>query len=302
MLLVTGLFDALEIALSFIITSILYQNTFQSAYYGKQTDKVQRYMLSQAELEQFNEQGFILVPRLLEESFCSKLLDRAQVELQEATGFVEYEADVHYPGSPSSRQALGGNTIRRLLQVYTRAPIFKQLATDPKITHCLHQLLGKTLFMSQAHHNCIMTKQPFFSSRTAWHRDIRYWNFEKPQLITAWTAIKQESQQNGCLYVLPGTHKLSSTDIEFNKAQFLKEDSPKNRKLLQTAIAIELNPGDTLFFHCQLFHAAGKNLTNDIKMSLVFTYHGENNQPLAGTRSASLPEIIIQSRLHYSND
>ena len=65
--------------------------------------------------------------------------------------------------------------------------------------------------------------------------------------------------------------------------------------LLSTAISVPLEPGDVLFFHCRLFHAAGMNLTDEVKQSLVFTYHGADNQPIPETRSALLPSIPLQS-------
>jgi len=45
-------------------------------------------------------------------------------------------------------------------------------------------ILGPSLELSQAHHNCIMTKNPAFSSATGWHQDIRYWSFQKPELVS----------------------------------------------------------------------------------------------------------------------
>ena len=56
---------------------------------------------------------------------------------------------------------------------------------------------------------------------------------------------------------------------------------------------LELEPGDVLFFHCRLFHAAGANSTTHTKYSAVFTYHAADNRPLPGTRSASLPEVAL---------
>ena len=38
---------------------------------------------------------------------------------------------------------------------------------------------------------------------------------------------------------------------------------------------------------------AGQNLTETVKFSLVYTYHGRSNAPKAGTRSASMPEVAL---------
>ena len=80
---------------------------------------------------------------------------------------------------------------------------------------------------------------------------------------------------------------------KLDAAQFLRGELDENRTLLRTQIAAELETGDVLFFHSRLFHAAGKNETSDTKYALVFTYHAAGNRPLAGTRSASLPDVMI---------
>ena len=51
--------------------------------------------------------------------------------------------------------------------------------------------------------------------------------------------------------------------------------------------------GYALFFHCRSFHAAGMNLTDTLKMSLVFTYYTGDNNPISRTRSARLPGIPL---------
>ena len=49
--------------------------------------------------------------------------------------------------------------------------------------------------------------------------------------------------------------------------------------------------GDVVFFHCNTLHSAGQNRSDQVKFSLVYTYHGVSNRPLPGTRSAAKPEV-----------
>jgi phytanoyl-CoA hydroxylase len=74
---------------------------------------------------------------------------------------------------------------------------------------------------------------------------------------------------------------------------FLRPDLPENKLLIQQAITVELNPGDVLFFHSRLFHAAGRNLSDMTKLSVVFTYHEASNKPIRDTRSARFPSIVL---------
>lgn len=249
--------------------------------------------LSAAQLEQFERDGYLVVRDLAPEPLRARMLEVAQAHVAAALPPVEYEADVRYPGAPSSHDAPGGRTVRRLLQACARDPAYREWATSPVLAAPLAQMLGAGIELSQAHHNCVMTKDPRYSSVTHWHRDIRYWSFERPELVSVWLALGRERYENGCLLVLPGSHAMDFAPSLLDSAQFLRSDVEANRELLARETAVELDPGDVLFFHCRLFHAAGHNQTDETKFSVVHTYHAADNRPLDGTRSAAVPDIPL---------
>jgi len=163
-------------------------------------------MLTAAQILEFKNSGYLVLPGFSTMQFCDAVMAFACNELQQHAMPIEYEADVRYPGAPTSRVAVGGATARRLLMASARAPMLRDWATGSPLKEILQQLLGQTVFLSQAHHNCIMTKQPAFSSITGWHRDSRYWHFERADLVSAWLALGNEQAENGCLWVIPGSH------------------------------------------------------------------------------------------------
>ena len=55
---------------------------------------------------------------------------------------------------------------------------------------------------------------------------------------------------------------------------------------MQSAVSPRLAPGDAVFFHSNVLHSAGRNASEDVKLSLDYTYHGVSNAPRPGTRSA----------------
>jgi phytanoyl-CoA hydroxylase len=180
------------------------------------------------------------------------------------------------------------------LNAYARDAVFRRWTTGAIVGDQLRALFGRDdLLLSQSHHNCVMTKHPGYSSATLWHQDIRYWSFDRPELISVWLALGEETPKNGALQVIPGSHLLDLDRGRFDKALFLRTDVAQNRKLIDAAITVELAPGDVLFFHCRLFHAAGMNLSDEIKFSLVSTYHTADNRPIPETRSALLPGIPL---------
>ncbi len=247
------------------------------------------------EVEQFSREGYVIARNIADETLRLEMQRVTLEGLGREIGPLEYEADLHYPGAPESRDMPGGRTVRRLKNALGRHPAFCEWLAQPSLVNRLRQLLGPELVIPLAHHNCIMTKQPEFSSDTGWHQDIRYWSFTRPELVSVWLALGPETKQNGCLRLIPGTHRMTFERHRFDDDLFLREGVAENVPLIESQIPAELEPGDVLFFHCRTFHAASRNYTPDPKFSVVFTVRPADNPPLPGTRSASMPELLISS-------
>ncbi len=184
-------------------------------------------MLTSEQILAFKKNGYLVLPGFAQPEYCAAVVAFAITELEQQAMPIEFEADTHYPGAPLSRSADGGATARRLLMASARHPMLLDWATTGALNGILHQLLGQDVLLSQAHHNCIMTKQPAFSSVTGWHRDSRYWSFARPDLISTWLALGNEQAENGCLLVLPGSHHWAIDSDQLDARQFLRTDLVK---------------------------------------------------------------------------
>jgi phytanoyl-CoA hydroxylase len=243
-------------------------------------------VFSAAELDQFARDGFVIARGLVSRAACEAMQALAMRHLAAECQPLEYEAEVRYAGAPESLDAPGGRTVRRLLQACARDALYLKWATSPAIADRLRQLLGARVELSQAHHNCVMTKNPAFSSATGWHQDIRYWSFQRPELVSVWLALGVEHEENGCLWLVPGSHRMEFRTEQYDDNRFFRTDLEANRDILKSKVAAVLGEGDVLFFHCRLLHAAGPNRTALTKFAAVFTYHAADNRPVPGSRSA----------------
>jgi phytanoyl-CoA hydroxylase len=241
----------------------------------------------------FQRDGYVVLRGVLDADQCHAAAAFVRQSLDPLVGPAEYEADVGYPGAPNDRDAVGGATPRRLLHAYARSPLLQHLALHPLVCQALQELLGGPSLLSQCHHNCVMTKHPGYSSATLWHQDIRYWSFDLPELISAWFALGDERKVNGALQVIPGTHVVELDRGRLDADLFLRPQLAQNARMIEQARTVELRAGDVLLFHCRLFHAAGRNLTDEVKLSPVFTYHRADNLPIPSTRSAAFPSIPL---------
>jgi phytanoyl-CoA hydroxylase len=157
----------------------------------------------------------------------------------------------------------------------------------------IRSLLGEEVYVPLAHHNCIMTKQPGYSSDTGWHQDVRYWSFQRGELVNAWLALGAEGERSGALRLIPGSQRVPLQPEQFDGRKFFRDDLPENRTLIDTHVVAELSGGDVLFFDARCLHAASRNYTEQTKYSVVFSFRPADNPPIAGTRSTSLPELRL---------
>ena len=245
------------------------------------------------ELSALRERGYVVVPDFVSPQDLEQLNGVTRRQLAARTEPVEFEADLHYPGAPSSRTAAGGETVRRLLDAYARDPAFAAFARSSRIRGWMRAYFGEDVRMSRAHHNCVMTKHPRYGSLTGWHRDVRYWSFQREDLVSVWLALGKEEVANGALWFVPGSHDMALDARQFDAAKFFRGDDPDNAALIKSAVSPPLEPGDAVFFHAKTLHSAGRNETSQVKFSLVYSYHAGSNAPLAGSRSASKPELSL---------
>jgi phytanoyl-CoA hydroxylase len=249
------------------------------------------------QIQQFRRDGYLLLRGMVAASQCDRMRAVTQEHLQRALPPIEFEAEVGYAGAPATLDAPGGKTARRLRDAYHRDACFRDWAETPELVGMLSQLLEEEVCLVLAHHNCVMTKHPDYGTATGWHRDIRYWSFVRNELITVWLALGEETEQNGGLQFIPASHRLMVQPEQLDKLDFLRPDLPQNQALFAQGVTPTLHKGDVVLFHSGLFHAAHRNDTREVKMSVAFAYRGKSNLPLPDTRSAAAGDVLLGTGL-----
>ena len=258
--------------------------------------------LSDEQLQQFHQNGFIILRDFLSEDRCDAILNVAKTHLDEKiepieteTGYIErskaYRTDVTDYSSGSQDKDI---VVRRLRQVYDRDPLFKAWMEDTNMRPILQQILDDRVVLTLAHHNSIMTKMPYFSHATGWHQDKRYWRYSDANLVSVWLALDDEDSSNGVLEFIPGSHLMHFDSEQFDEKEYFREDVEENTRLIEKKVSTTLRKGDVIIFHSLLLHRANKNNTDEPKISFVYTVKGERTDAIEGTRSSEYPEIKLE--------
>ena len=258
--------------------------------------------LSDEQLQQFHQNGFIVLRNFLPQEKCDAILDVAKAHLEHKIEPIEteigyderskeYRTDVTDYTSKSNEKNM---IVRRLRQVYSRDILFKEWMEDVEIRPILQQILEDKVVITTAHHNSIMTKMPHYSRATAWHQDRRYWRYSNDNLVSVWLALDDEYSDNGVLEFLPGSHLMQFKPEQFDEKEYFREDTSENAVLIAKKVSTTLKKGDVIIFHSLLQHRANKNNTDKTKISFVYTVKGEKTIPVEGTRSSEYPEIRLE--------
>ncbi|MFA6789129.1 MAG: phytanoyl-CoA dioxygenase family protein [Arcobacteraceae bacterium] len=242
--------------------------------------------LNVEQINEFKKNGFLVLRNFANPTLCEAILEKAKWHLEQKIAPIESEQEY----SQITAQEV---TVRRLRQVYQREAVFQEWMTHKAIQPILQQLLNDTPVLTLAHHNSIMTKMPKESTRTYWHQDVRYWNFENDNLLSVWLALGDEYLDNGLLEFIPASHLMTFSKEQFDTQSNFLDDHPRNIELIKTKVHTLLHQGDVVLFHCKTLHHASKNNTLNPKISFVYTLKARGNNAIKNTRS-DFDELILE--------
>ncbi|MEU4191231.1 phytanoyl-CoA dioxygenase family protein [Kribbella sp. NPDC026611] len=130
---------------------------------------------------------------------------------------------------------------------------------DPRIDQVMTELLGRSPYAVQT----MLYYKPPGSRGQALHQDNFYLKADPGTCIAAWMALDRVDEANGCLEVVPGSHRwpILCTEKADTTVSFTDVTVPVPSSL--DAVPVEMEPGDVLFFHGALVHGSNPNVTTD---------------------------------------
>jgi phytanoyl-CoA hydroxylase len=165
------------------------------------------------------------------------------------------------------------------LQDFNQDPILFDYCKYPGVVDVVRDLIGTPKSNLMSMHTMLINKPPDtgkLTSRHPMHQDLQYFPFRPADgICCSWTAMEWVHRGNGCLVVVPGSHKgpLHAHDYPkweggVNKAYHGIVDYDPNSPRLH----VEMNAGDTVFFHPLLIHGSGTNRTEGFRKAISCHY------------------------------
>jgi ectoine hydroxylase-related dioxygenase (phytanoyl-CoA dioxygenase family) len=101
-----------------------------------------------------------------------------------------------------------------------------------------------------------------------WHQDIEYWAINPPLNVTVWLAIDPATRANGCLQVIPGSHR-QRFEHRPVAGQMLDQEAQVALADLPEPVALELDAGQFAVFNERLLHHSAPNASPHRRLGLV---------------------------------
>jgi ectoine hydroxylase-related dioxygenase (phytanoyl-CoA dioxygenase family) len=204
-----------------------------------------------ADLEAFATDGFFTVDDLFTSAECDDIVahvERAAFELDLG------EAD----DGPLSYRPM----------MHLTSPELTAVATDPRWAPVVLPLLGTgdaRLYWEQA-----VSKPPQARTELPWHQDNGYTPLVPEEYVTCWLALDDAELDNGCLWVIPGSHHQGTLEHHNGAGPFrVGHDGPD-----ADGVPVPVRRGSVLVFSSLLMHRSGPNVTDRPRRAWILQYCG----------------------------
>ena len=184
-----------------------------------------------------------------------------------------------------------------------RLPGYYDLMANPKILDALESLIGPEIFANPVYNT--RPKVPkVAASAVPWHQDKSYWpDANANPVITVWIALVDATLENGCLHIMPRTHKqkvLSWHAETYTGTGFTEIDDEYIEQLLpeKQVAPLPVKRGTAILFNDRCIHKSTPNNSNGVRWSVDLRYQptDQDQMPQHGigflARSALYPERV----------
>jgi phytanoyl-CoA hydroxylase len=250
------------------------------------------FQLNENQIQNYQANGFIVI-----ENFLSpEELDHWR---KAVTIAVEERAGIKIPGKDiKTGEADGINedsdyfakVFDQLLNLWQTNEAVKELMLDQRIGPMAAQLSGADGI--RIWHDQALIKRPW-ANPTAWHLDTPFWSFSDQRAISIWVALDDATLENGCLFFIPGSHKLTSFDrITIGRNMDGIFDVYPQLKNMRS-VAAPMKAGSCSFHNGLVVHGANANMTNGFRRAMTCAYMPDGNR--FNGEPNILPDAYVQT-------
>ena len=220
-------------------------------------------LLSEDQIKQYNQKGYI--------SPIQALTKNQAQEVKEEIEFIENKW-------PNELKNLGRNYPHLI------SPILDNVVRNSNILDAVESIIGKNIL---ACGTTLFIKEPDERGFVSFHQDAKYIGLEPHNWVTAWVAITDANENNGCMKMWPGTHKQElkyhNEKFDYNSGNLLTRGQTVENVPLEKTESVILNEGQMSLHHPRIVHGSGINKSKKRRIGFVIqSYIGTNVKQVLG--------------------
>ncbi len=214
--------------------------------------------LSDEQLQVFQEQGHLALGRVLSDEGLARMREQCM--------------DIWHAekGQFDSENTWLQNSL--LVDVHHRSSVVRQYYFRGPLVDVAEQLIGPSIkgATSQLTFKMRGNTTPF-----GWHQDNGYGELDPYNALTTLTALDDSDEENGCLWIIPGSHKQGQLDVGYTGDKKAALDSINLNVDERKAIPVPMRAGEAMIFHCWLLHKSEGNRSKDRDRRILFLRYAD---------------------------
>ena len=178
------------------------------------------------------------------------------------------------------------------------SPLLDQVTHNSKILDAVQSLIGENILVCGT---TLFIKNPNQKGFVSYHQDAKYIGLEPHNWVTAWVAITDSNEKNGCMRMWSGSHKdnLKEHDQKFNEGNLLTRGQTVKNVPHQETTPLILKAGQMSLHHPTVVHGSELNKSNDRRIGFVIqSYIGTDVKQVLGKNSVQLARGVDEFNYH----
>ena len=217
--------------------------------------------LSPEEIQQYKEDGYVAPIDVL-----------SKEEAEEVKKEIEYIEKKW----PDELKGLGRNYAHLI------SPILDKVSHNSKILDAVESIIGKDILVCGT---TLFIKNPDKKGFVSFHQDAKYIGLEPYNWVTAWLAVTDSNEENGCMRMYKGSHK---KDLKFHNQKFDENNLLTRGQTIEDIPINETTPvilkaGQLSLHHPTIIHGSGLNKSKERRIGFAIqSYIGANVDEVLG--------------------
>ena len=217
--------------------------------------------LSEQQINFYNKKGYIAPINVLSKQEANEV--RQEIEIIEEKW-------------PNALEGIGRNYLHLI------SPVLNKVCLNNKILDAVESIIGKNILICGT---TLFIKNPHEKGFVSFHQDAKYIGLEPHNWVTAWIAVTDANEKNGCMRMWSGSHKKNLTHHEqkFDENNLLTRGQTIENVPLEETDPVVLEEGQMSLHHPTVVHGSGLNKSNDRRIGFVVqSYIGSNVDQVLG--------------------